>query len=255
MSSGEWPAGIEPSKAALADYLRDIEGWTYLDELWTLHEVVRNFPGRQPLTVVEIGSWKGRSTIALALGVACKGNGRVYAIDPHVGSREHREVFGHVDTFDDFVSNIRRAGVSRIVEPLRMSSHDASVRFERKSVDVLFVDGSHEYEDVLMDIGDWTPTLADKAMVAFNDPLFPGVYRALRESVLKASSPYRNTHYIANTLFFEFRRDVPWEFRDSALLLKLRVLLNLRFRAQGPASRAPKWAVQVGRRLYETILP
>jgi predicted O-methyltransferase YrrM len=248
------PNRIDPAKASLFDSVSGIEGWTYPDELWTLHEAVRNFPGYLPLTVVEIGSWKGRSTVALAMGLRSRGHGKVYAIDPHTGSREHIDAYGAVDTFGDFLQNIRNAGVADFVEAIRSPSHDARVQFEPNSVNVLFIDGSHEYRDVLQDIDDWASRLTDPAVVAFNDPLYPGVYQALRETVLKKNSPYRDARYVANTLFFRFHRRA-WSLRDSVSLLWVRTLLALRLLAQGPATHAPKWAIAWGRRVYELLLP
>jgi predicted O-methyltransferase YrrM len=226
-----------------------------MDELWALCEATRSFPGVEPLNVVEIGSWKGRSTIALALGVRGRGAGRVYAIDPHTGSKEHQEVLGRVDTFGDFLHNIKKAGVAEVVEPIQSTSHDASRRFKANSVHVLFIDGSHEYLDVLRDIEDWAPLLRDGAIVALNDPLYPGVNRALREVVLTRRSPYRYAAYVANTLFFRFHRDKQWRPSDWVRLIRLRVLLAVRFYAQLPASRMPSWAIHWGRRLYERLLP
>jgi len=241
-------------KAQLVDRISSIEGWTYLDEAWALHEAVRCYPGCEALRVVEIGSWKGRSTIALAMGLRSRGSGRVYAIDPHTGSREHIEAYGSVDTFQAFLNNIKTAGVADLVDPIRSTSHEARPRFADDSVNVLFVDGSHEYRDVITDIHDWTPTLLDGSVVAFNDPLMPGVYQALREAVLIAHSPYRNARYISNTLFFRFRTQARWHFGDSVLLHWLRVLLALRYRAQAFVAYMPGWAVRSGRRLYERLL-
>lgn len=249
------PSSFDPSKASFNRLLKGVEGWTYLDELWALHEATRRVSGSEPLSVVEIGCWKGRSTIALALGVRSRGKGKVYAIDPHTGSKEHIEVYGTVDTFGEFLRNIQKAGIDDVVEPIRSTSHEASLQFQPNSVDVLFIDGSHEYEDVLRDIEDWARILADSALVAFNDPLWPGVYRAIREVVLRSQSPYRNPRYVANTLFFDFRRHMRWGLRDSASLAELRALMALRLLAQRPAKYAPRWAIAMGRRLYERLLP
>ena len=130
--------------------LTGVEGWLYIEEAVELYETVRSHPAADPVLVVEIGSWKGRSTIALAQAVRDRGHplGRVVAIDPHTGSREHHERFGAVDTFDEFLRNIDRAGLTDLVEPMRTTSLDASGQLVGSSVDVLFIDGSHEYEDV-----------------------------------------------------------------------------------------------------------
>lgn len=41
--------------------------------------------------IVEIGSWKGKSTIWIANGSKDGRNIKVYAIDPHIGSSEHQK--------------------------------------------------------------------------------------------------------------------------------------------------------------------
>jgi MMP 1-O-methyltransferase len=158
------------------------------------------------LTVVEIGSWKGRSTIVLALGLRARGGGMVHAIDPHRDSRLHGST-GVPDTYESFLANVRRAGVEAHVRPIRSLSHEARKGFAAGSVDMLFVDGSHLYEDVLRDIDDWTPALADVATVGFHDVhAEPGVKRALDKRVLPAGSPFHNAHVVESTLLADFRR-------------------------------------------------
>jgi hypothetical protein len=231
----------------LDDGLRGVEGFLGLDEAWELHEAARLYPPiSESVNVVEIGSWKGRSTIALALGVRERGNGSVQAIDPHTGSRELIEIYGPVDTYGSFLWNIERAGVSDVIVPIRKTSHHARLTVEEKSVHVMFVDGSHEYEDVLQDIDDWVTALADRALVSFNDPSAGGVYRALRERVLRIGSPFRSPRLVQNSLFFEFKRNAPWTARDSVAWLRVRLALILRFQANRFRPNMPSWLVRVG---------
>jgi hypothetical protein len=227
--------------------MHGVEGFLGLDEAWALHEAARLYPPvSQNVTVVEIGSWKGRSTIALGLGANARGNGTVFAIDPHTGSRELIEIYGPVDTYGSFLWNVERAGVSHVVTPLRETSHQARTRFSDGSVHVMFVDGSHEYEDVRQDIDDWTPALADGALVSFNDPSAGGVYRALRERVLSIGSPFRAPKLIQNSVFFEFKRHAPWTARDWVAWSRLRLALVLRYQANRFRPHMPPWLVRVG---------
>src|ERR1700722_13797896 len=90
--SGDPP---QPLEAYVSDQLRDalagVEGWLHLDEAEELQRMVRNspLPKDKPITVLEIGTFKGRSAISFALAVQARGIGRVYAVDPHWGgSRE-----------------------------------------------------------------------------------------------------------------------------------------------------------------------
>lgn len=82
----------------------------------TLFEFARNCA--LPNVIVEIGSWKCRSTICLALGSKAGPGKTVFAIDPHTGSPEYWAAFGTVSTFDEFADNVRRPGMEDVSFPL-----------------------------------------------------------------------------------------------------------------------------------------
>src|SRR5689334_109736 len=93
---------------------KSIGGWLSKNEADFLYNQSKTIP--RDGVIVEIGSWKGRSTVCLGLG-AKDGNGtRIVAIDPHAGSSAHNS-FGGIDTFQDFIDNINRAEVSDFIEP------------------------------------------------------------------------------------------------------------------------------------------
>jgi SAM-dependent methyltransferase len=235
--------------------LEQVEGWLGLDEAWALYEVVRRLP-EGPVTVVEIGSWKGRSTIALGLSVRARGSGRVFAIDPHNGENGSGPLEpGSIarPTLDEFHANVARAGVEPFVETLVSASEAARTRFADQSVDFLFVDGSHLYPDVRGDIEDWASALKDDAVIAFNDPSDPGVYHALRDLVLQPG-PFVCPRLVHNTLFFDFRRPVVWHSRETKSLRKIRLLLWLKFHAVTLWPLIPGWLVRAGRRLSGRVM-
>ena len=238
----------ESLKQQLKGKLEHVGGWLYLEEAWQLLDCVRARCGRpKPPLVVEIGSYKGRSTIALAMGVKLCGNGIVYAIDPHISDQPaHVQQYGTGDTYQEFVDNVKRAGVADVVQPLRMTSLAAKSTFQPRTIDVLFVDGSHEYEDVIADIDAYSPLLADCASVAFNDPSNPGVYRALKDRVLLPNAGYHAPRLVQNTLFFEFSRPSRWTKADNATLRRLRFTLALRANAAQIRPYMPMWLVRVG---------
>jgi predicted O-methyltransferase YrrM len=181
----------------LSNALEGVEGWLHLDEAEALQQMVREsgVPKDQPITVLEIGSFKGRSAIAFALAIRARGEGRLYAVDPHWGgSRE------------DFFKNIEKAGMTDLIIPIELSSHDARAEVADASLDVVFIDGGHEYEEVCLDISDWTSAFADVALVAFNDTHFPGVYKALKEKVLRDPAHWSKPHLVRSTLFLQYNR-------------------------------------------------
>ena len=199
----------ESLRHELGEKLRGVPGWFADDEAWALHEVVRNHPSSSATgpTVVEIGSWQGRSTIVLARALQARGGGVVYAIDPHADTAIHAAT-GVSDTYEAFLANVRNAGVADYVRPIRALSTAARAQFAAGSVDVLLVDGAHKYVDVIRDIDDWSSALADVATVAFHDARsYDAVRRAVNDRALNVPSPFENPRMIDETLLVDFRRE------------------------------------------------
>ncbi|RLC39554.1 MAG: hypothetical protein DRH33_02540 [Candidatus Nealsonbacteria bacterium] len=70
-----------------------------------LYNAAKNCMGRG--VIIEIGSWKGRSTIWLGRGSKAGNKVKVFAIDPHTGSPWHRKMYGKVWTYEEFKKNIK----------------------------------------------------------------------------------------------------------------------------------------------------
>jgi predicted O-methyltransferase YrrM len=125
--------------------------------------------------IVEIGSFKGRSTCCLAFG--CRGSRKkIFAVDSFNGNDWD---FPERDFLKEFERNIERRGLSNFVEPT-VGLSTAVAKTWKKPIHMLFVDGSHRYEDVLADFEGFFPHVADGGLVAFHDVVdtWPGVYEA-----------------------------------------------------------------------------
>jgi hypothetical protein len=118
--------------------------------------------------VVEIGSWKGRSTICLGKGAKNIPGVKVYAIDPHTGSSEHLRWFGKVNTFPVFQENVKNASLESIVYPIKLTSKEALNNF-KDSIDFLFIDGAHDFQNVNFDYKNWTSKLKIGGILGFHD--------------------------------------------------------------------------------------
>ena len=113
--------------------------------------------------IVEIGSWKGRSTIWLAHGAATARR-RVYAVDPHEQSREDPGA----RTLDAFRANLATAGVGEVVLPVVMRSEDA-LGVITEPVGLLFIDGDHSPEGARQDFELWLPRVMVGGVVMCHD--------------------------------------------------------------------------------------
>ena len=144
---------------------KEIDGWLSDAEGKLLYKLAKNVPKGQ--AIVEIGSWKGKSTVWLAKGTEAGNKNKVFAIDPHCGSRSHVSE-DEEDTYPTFLVNLSKAGLKNRVVPLVMTSSEAA-RYWQGSVGLLWIDGSHEYEDVKHDFLVWTQYLLLDAVVALHD--------------------------------------------------------------------------------------
>ena len=147
-------------------------------------------------SIVEIGSWKGKSTVCLALGSKAGSKGKVFAVDPHQGTYD--DFTGHYtrqNTEPIFRENIKRAGVDDIVIPLVMKSEEAA-RGWTEPVSLLWIDGAHDYENVKLDFTLWEPHLILGGIICFHDALYclshpwhtySGIKKIVINSILKSN--------------------------------------------------------------------
>lgn len=200
-----------------------VHGWSPLDQLLTLATLVyatSHLDG----DVVEIGSWCGRSAIAMATALRGAGGGVVHAVDlfprredwcrntdgsysfsTRIGGREFRgyeqqtvwaEPFerqmapvydAQPDVFAVFRQNIGAAGCADLVRPHRGTSETfARAVPSGFGCRLLFLDGDHSYDAVREDLANMEPLLVPGAWVCFDDAFstYEGVNRAITECVI-----------------------------------------------------------------------
>jgi len=148
---------------------KNIPGWLSDAQGEFLYNTAKKCIGKG--VIVEIGSWEGKSTVWLAKGSKAGSNAKIYAVDPHTGSSEHKKRYGVVWTFEEFKKNIKRANVEDIVVPIVKTSEDAARDWDEKPIELLWIDGSHEYEMVKLDFDLWFPYLIEEGIIAVHDTI------------------------------------------------------------------------------------
>ena len=166
--------------------IADVPGWLTDEEGEALYDLARACTGRG--AIVEIGSWKGKSTICLGLGARVGEADRIFAIDPHADYR-----------FGDFKANVERAGIADLVTPIPSLSQAAAGGFD-EPIELLFVDGSHEYDLVLEDFEQWVPKVIEGGWVAFHDTTWTAGPRKVVGQAIYRSRGFDDVRFVVGSL-------------------------------------------------------
>jgi hypothetical protein len=142
---------------------------------------------------IEVGSWKGRSTSALAS--RCQGT--IYAVDHWAGvpdDPEQAQLYAGQtpdQVFGDFQTNLAPHLEAGRVVPLRMDRLEAAAELRERHGEAfasfVFIDADHRYRAVRADILAFLPLLRPGGILSGHDMHWPGVARAVRELVPQAS--------------------------------------------------------------------
>lgn len=247
---------------------RQVPGFLTEDEARFLGLLAACAPGDG--AILEIGSFKGKSTVMLGTVARHYGRGPVVAIDPH--NFNNRELAGYrtapeASSYDEFLRHVDAAGVAGIVEPHRSLSTDIAPKWARP-LRVLWIDGDHSYAGAKADFDGFLPHLIPGGVVAFHDALheFAGPIRVFVDEVLR-SDRFGAAGFVGSIAWAQYRPQDGTEFgeqraaleipaarlvpyvRDEQELHGLRRLAYKLHRARVPrkAIAPPDWAALVNR--------
>lgn len=174
MNNGNYP---QLKISDLYGLIEQAEGWlTHLEQTALLH--LPAFVDHLQGDIVEIGSFKGKSTVALGLGSKWISERKrpIYAIDPFTDNGLY-----HGDYFQAFQHNIQSLQLNNYVIPIKNYSHRAIAHCPAL-FSALFVDGDHSYNGVKLDIKLYAPRVVPGGIIAFHDySVYPDVRRAVDE--------------------------------------------------------------------------
>lgn len=157
-----------------------IDGWMGAQEQQCLYNAARISVG----DILEIGSFKGRSTVQLGAGLKATGRpGIIHIIDPFPDPYNLPDGNKMTGLRKEFEATIIKCGIDDRVVIHQNRSQDIADSFEDKSFGLIFIDGNHSYESVKRDFTLYSPKLADGGLLLIHDiaPKFPGVVKIAEE--------------------------------------------------------------------------
>jgi len=178
----------------------DLQGW--IEPAFVEHfDALVSSWNVPPRVILEVGSWKGLSATTMATRCKAKGmtNVCIVAIDTWLGAPEFwtwglddptrgkslNVVNGYPTVFYTFTKNVKTLGHDDVIAPFPISSTQGAHVLKAHGIraDMVYIDGSHEYDQVLSDLHAYWPLLKEGG-VLFGDDYskgWPGVVKAVDE--------------------------------------------------------------------------
>jgi hypothetical protein len=161
-------------------FFQTIDGWSELHRQGILLEtLLKNLNKNELIVIAEIGVYKGRGTalwnsILLQNGITYK----YYAIDNFLGSAEHEK---NVDYYNATIKNLKR-----IEDKIKIIKNDSvleSFNYEDEFFDIVYIDGSHDYNSVINDIRSWVPKIKKGGFICGDDytDIWPEVKKSVQD--------------------------------------------------------------------------
>jgi predicted O-methyltransferase YrrM len=161
------------------EYALTVPGWMTEEELIWLAIAAGN-----KSLIVEVGSWMGRSTSALAENTL----GIVIACDTWEGSEEHFDMLRDKPKGwlkEQFLAHAGRYENMAFFQSRSLDLAAALVKLDIRP-DMVFLDASHDYESVKADILAWMPLLRPGGVLCGHDydpPHWMGIKQAVDELI------------------------------------------------------------------------
>jgi predicted O-methyltransferase YrrM len=160
---------------------KDTSGWNGNSEVF-----VKLITEIKPKTIIEVGTWKGQS--AINMGKTVKGLGLntiIHCVDTWLGAIEfwtwlsgtpERDLLlhhGYPQIYYQFLSNVVHNDLQDTILPFPNTSENAFRYFRdtNMTADLIYIDASHEEEDVYKDITNYF-TLLNNGGIIFGDDYF-----------------------------------------------------------------------------------
>jgi len=144
----------------------------------------------KPKATLEIGMCYGFSSLFFLAAIAKNKSGHHTAVDPDVRRHWHGIGLAHVNA-------LGMESAFRYIEE-RSVGAGVDLKRENSSFDVIFVDGSHRFDDVMSDFYLYAPLCGIGGRIIFDDMWMPSIQTAVafvrtnRKDFVEISQPHGN---------------------------------------------------------------
>jgi predicted O-methyltransferase YrrM len=234
----------KPVVTQIEDAVRDIPGWSPIDQLHTLFTLAYTSAGLRG-DILELGSWCGRSAVVLGMAARLTGHTKVYCVDlfpekkdwfknpdgtysfavtidgrvvgaycePSVWAEPfERDIVPvyerYSGTLDAFKVSVASNDLSREVIPIKGDLNSfISIAPANFKLRMAFIDGDHSYEAVANDIAILERFLVPGGWICFDDAFssYPGVDEAITKHIIEGGK-YEYYQQMTRKLFAARRR-------------------------------------------------
>ena len=166
--------------------------------LLSLVEYIKDNYENEPVTMIEIGSYAGESTIEFS-----KLFKKVFAIDPYEDIYHKNQILYNymnmIDVGKIFKENIKNH--NNIVH-IHKRSDDAILELRNEHVDFIYIDGIHTYEQVKKDILNYKKLIKTGGFLGGHDYCsnYKGVIEAVNENLGIPDKIFSDTSWIKKIL-------------------------------------------------------
>lgn len=138
----------------------------------------------KPNTIIEVGTWKGQSAITMGNAVRDLGlNTKIHCVDTWLGAIEFWDTLkntqernlslknGYPQVYFQFLSNVVHNKLEDIILPFPNTSENGYRYFKNNNItpELIYIDASHEEEDVYKDIKHYYSLLAAGGVIFGDD--------------------------------------------------------------------------------------
>lgn len=136
----------------MAKTYKEIEGWFPEENAKILERIILE---NDIKTIIEVGSYKGRSAAFFASLPSVE---KVYCVDPFISWQEgenNRCVKQGESFYGEFEQNMKDCGANEKVVAYKMTSLEAASMYPDFKADLIYIDAAHDMASVSLDIQLW----------------------------------------------------------------------------------------------------